>query len=1135
MKWSKLIILTMVIALLAKPMFAQSKFQFYDEYVNITPFANVAGVKTTIPYSYEYKTINTFGYIYNISQINESLGLAKDAWDYKIHFNMTTDSDYAQSPINLYILEKDLGYTQTVKNEIGQLEERPVKRFFDFSMILDKKSNLYDEIKKTEKINITEPVEVCKGQKCSIEYINSTYYHNYTELVPRKYSIDLKQQFKQVKEEVINCDIENNCNTSVQLVKKPNGWVISFWNLFDLDPVFLDDTDSNWAFGTMKNMTIKGTNGQANITSTNTWGHYASKVFDSGYWGSNWTNFTMSMQFPYFEEIGKGQDPQNAQLDYDGLIDMYGLKVYYGFDNITSIGENGSLIADQSVFKNAERTGIKQINGTLFHSACSVNGTGLIGGSLDFGGCNSYVLMGNNPTLNNMKNMTIAFFMNLKVQQNDVVIVSKTNNFGNNGWRIIFGSSAQPRQYRFLGSGGFERRSTVKAPINTWQCVVATTNDTATGAGARLYFDGVEETTYDATANGGQDDSSSWTNINGQGNTASGGTYSIDMFSIWNRSLTAEEAKSYCARGMMQLNITAKLCNDAVCSAPTETKIFNSSNASFGRKTDNNLEFTSTSRYFQYNLTYSDNQSGYNIVVNNASIDYIEGANNTIEISTCENLNTANTVYALTNSIDVSGGCFNITANKVTLDCHGYQINYSTTGGGTSRGINITANFSTVKSCNMYSVGSVISSAIWISHQSGAALIGTTVTNNTIRVYGGTSANGIQPTTVDNITIINNDIITSNVGMVFAGLVRYAIIEDNKVSPTLGNGITSSTGNFQYSSIKRNNFTGIRGGNGAIGGNFFLLTNVTISDNIFMANGTTSEMAISILRTSKGVLISNNIFNKTRMFGTGTGIKKPAMLISGGGTGRITNFTIINNIFFSNDTNNDALWIEDEVAGNITFINNTFESLRYAINLNGTSSARKRGIGNITFINNTIIPCAPPKPCSTAYSDVLVTANVTEIIFADVSMNYSKIKFVCRSPDCTESKNLTIKNTLYLNVTDSSGVAISSAAVEINDSSNNALFSGSTGADGSIATTQILYFNQNGSVSNYQDGCYNLPFNDNLSCFAPFNISSVKATYNSYSQSLLYLNNSQKLTLVMTSSTIDTTAPSGNLTTITNN
>src|SRR3990167_7297768 len=350
MKWSKLIILTMVIALLAKPMFAQSKFQFYDEYVNITPFANVAGVKTTIPYSYEYKTINTFGYIYNISQINESLGLAKDAWDYKIHFNMTTDSDYAQSPINLYILEKDLGYTQTVKNEIGQLEERPVKRFFDFSMILDKKSNLYDEIKKTEKINITEPVKVCKGQKCSIEYINSTYYHNYTELVPRKYSIDLKQQFKQVKEEVINCDIENNCNTSVQLVKKPNGWVISFWNLFDLDPTFLDDTDSNWAFGTSKNFTIKGTNGQANITSTNTWGHYASRVFDSGYWGSNWTNFTLISESNYYTELGRGYGDGNNAMPPS--VNTSGLNLLLHFNNET--GENDTYFKDWSRDVSAE-------------------------------------------------------------------------------------------------------------------------------------------------------------------------------------------------------------------------------------------------------------------------------------------------------------------------------------------------------------------------------------------------------------------------------------------------------------------------------------------------------------------------------------------------------------------------------------------------------------------------------------------------------------------------------------------------------------------------------------------------------------------------------------------------------------
>ena len=49
-------------------------------------------------------------------------------------------------------------------------------------------------------------------------------------------------------------------------------------------------------------------------------------------------------------------------------------------------------------------------------------------------------------------------------------------------------------------------------------------------------------------------------------------------------------------------------------------------------------------------------------------------------IDDCGTLNTTNGVYALTNNVNSTGTCFNISANNVTLDCQGYTINYSSDG-----------------------------------------------------------------------------------------------------------------------------------------------------------------------------------------------------------------------------------------------------------------------------------------------------------------------------------------------------------------------------------------------------------------------------------------------------------------------
>ena len=50
------------------------------------------------------------------------------------------------------------------------------------------------------------------------------------------------------------------------------------------------------------------------------------------------------------------------------------------------------------------------------------------------------------------------------------------------------------------------------------------------------------------------------------------------------------------------------------------------------------------------------------------------------QLNSCANLTSENTTYSLTGNVSSTGTCFNVLAKNVTLDCQGYEINYSYSG-----------------------------------------------------------------------------------------------------------------------------------------------------------------------------------------------------------------------------------------------------------------------------------------------------------------------------------------------------------------------------------------------------------------------------------------------------------------------
>ncbi|UCD07235.1 MAG: right-handed parallel beta-helix repeat-containing protein [Candidatus Aenigmatarchaeota archaeon] len=132
-----------------------------------------------------------------------------------------------------------------------------------------------------------------------------------------------------------------------------------------------------------------------------------------------------------------------------------------------------------------------------------------------------------------------------------------------------------------------------------------------------------------------------------------------------------------------------------------------------------------------------------------------------VEVGYCRNLDTADTVYELNQSVNSnSSACLNVTANNVTIDGKGYTLTYAIT----DTGIGVNSNgYSqiTIKNLIVTQTNTTRTNSPAIRIYSGQD---NQIINNTIDVYGENSPDaynyGIRFRNVTNTTIVNNTIIT---------------------------------------------------------------------------------------------------------------------------------------------------------------------------------------------------------------------------------------------------------------------------------------------------------------------------------------------------------------------------------------
>jgi len=625
----KMIILFLMLASLIHLSQAQLgaplSFNITGEKTNLQHYSIINGEKIVIPYISSSSSPQNFGYVYDKDSIVQSLLAQGKLFDNKIYYELETDKDYNVNKANPYVLERPLAETQLIKNQLNSLEERQVKRFIDFSQIFSKENNLYDIQTKEVNQSICTQTDSFDTESCLKYEIIKV---NVTEKIPRSYSSTF--------------------------TKAASGWIIEFFNLFDLDPSFIDDTDSNWNSGTFAGMTTQGTGVAANLTSMgkNVSGHYASQVFDSSNTNSNWTNISVFVEVPYGTEIGRAynDNPKVSVKDQNdfGFINTSGLVGLWHFNNESNFGENatggnGDIVSDFSPDVNSERSSSVRNNGTTANGA-TVNKTNYIlgNGAGQFDKEGDHVKVSSSAPLNfDNKPLTWSAWVYLALPSDADVpfIIHKagSSNYATQGmaFRIVdaAGGGFNPViRWNWVTTSSWLLADSVTGivPIGQWFHVTAAWNGVNAGTNIKIYLNGQEVSYASRTAGTG---TFTTTNglplaIGGRGDGTNGIDGLLDEVSVWNRTLSAQEIKNLYKRGAMRLNLSVRSCDDSACSGEAYAQVLNQSFMG-GKVTLNN---TPRNRYFQYNFTYSRNDTlGVNkgIIVNNLTIEF-ENASDSI-------------------------------------------------------------------------------------------------------------------------------------------------------------------------------------------------------------------------------------------------------------------------------------------------------------------------------------------------------------------------------------------------------------------------------------------------------------------------------------------------------------------------
>jgi len=227
-------------------------------------------------------------------------------------------------------------------------------------------------------------------------------------------------------------------------------------------------------------------------------------------------------------------------------------------------------------------------------------------------------------------------------------------------------------------------------------------------------------------------------------------------------------------------------------------------------------------------------------------------------ISDCDTLEAAG-IYTLTQDVKDTSTCFNITVDDVTLDCKGYEINYSSDG-TVGYGVHAdTVENATVQNCIIKEGSRTTASkhSIWFEDSKNV-----TIFNNTIRSVRGNSIYFLKGA---NNTILNNTVVTDSTAPLIDGGTIYlyatvnSILRGNKVNSTRGLMYSILSSNIGVLGSYSDQYNHIFGQDNLAGGK---PVNYTYNvDDVIYDGVDFTEFGLVIFAYSRNITIRNSNFS----------------------------------------------------------------------------------------------------------------------------------------------------------------------------------------------------------------------------------------------------------------------------------
>src|SRR3989338_3719422 len=408
-----------------------------------------------------------------------------------------------------------------------------------------------------------------------------------------------------------------------------------------------------------------------------------------------------------------------------------------------------------------------------------------------------------------------------------------------------------------------------------------------------------------------------------------------------------------------------------------------------------NFSLSGTSAEFSQNITVSCSPCVINFTAivndtsNNARMDdTIVTVTPEREVNSCGNLDIANSNYTMINNASSAGTCFNVLANNVTLDCKGFDVNYSQSVVG--YGVNISGyNYSTIRGCNIVQNvtnspgGTAESYGIYIfKNASNNAVYNNSITTfNSYAVYLFQQAynNSIYENTITTSTLSSTRVMvldtSASYNTIYSNTITArddAIFLSNSNNNSIYSNVVSAGGNSargvllstsSSNSVYRNNMT-ITGGSNSGGVLLSQDNNNNIYENIITNSVAVNGYGIRLSSSVYNNSIYNNIIHYT---GSGIGIHITSTVYNNTIFGNVINTTgsssygialsstAYNNSIYSNNittsnTNSYGIYLNDKAFNNLFYNNNIT-----AKNMTGSYGIYLAyNVVNNTFFRNTI-------------------------------------------------------------------------------------------------------------------------------------------------------------------------------------